>query len=393
MDHSALFEAPQLSASKVRINKLTLWSFRNYGHQRLVFEEPFILLAGMNGAGKTNVLEAISYLAPGKGLRRSPLSQIGRVCPSIKPQPWAVTVSLNCSGLETILSSGLDPQLFYAQQEKRVGRIDGDSVKNLADFESYLSLFWLTPDTDRLFKESPGIRRKFLDKLLLRYEPSLSSHWQKYDNAMRQRISLLKYGRGDAIWLNQLEKQMVESGMVMLHERLRYTNLLSQTSNLYFEAFPKIEFHLKGELEQLLEVSHLTDVEAFFTQKLCENRGQDAEQGTTTIGPHTTNFQALYTPKGLYAEQCSTGEVKVLLIALILTAVRLEIWQRGKTPVLLLDEIMVHLDADRRAALGNELISLGVQTFMTGTDMEVFAPLFSHAARFCVKEGSVEKIV
>ncbi len=386
----------QLEIEFVRITKVSLSAFRNYTYEQLTFQEPFVLLSGCNGAGKTNILEALSYLAPGKGLRRASLSHIIQAGKEGPQQPWAVTTSVLYShkGKETdrILSSGLDPHLFLKGKEKRVGRIDGEDIKNLNDFEQHLSLFWLTPDIDRLFKESPGVRRKFLDKLIMRWEPAAQQYWQTYENALRQRMFLLKTRKDDDVWLYQLEKLMVESGMAILHERMQYVSLLSQTSQEQFEIFPKIEFHLKGMLEDMLVSQSYIQVEAIFYEKLKETREKDAIQGMTTVGPHTTNFQALYTPKGIYAEQCSTGEVKMLLLALVLTAARLESWRQGRTPLMLLDEGMSHLDKTRRQALGEELLSLGVQTFMTSTDEEVFSPIFSHAARFCVKENRVKRI-
>lgn len=378
--------------ASVFLKKISFWAFRNYAYEQITFNEPFVLFSGANGAGKTNILEALSYLAPGKGLRRASLSHLIQIADQGNKQPWAVTASVSCHEKETILSSGLDPQLFLEGVEKRVGRIEGEKIKSLSDFETYLSFFWLTPDMDRLFKESPGVRRKFLDKIIMRWEPAAKRYWQTYANAMRQRMIVLKTRRHDSLWLDQLEKKMVEAGMAILHEREKYVSLLMKTSQDYFEAFPKIEFHIKGELEERLAKSSYACVEAYFSENLKKMREKDRLQGITSVGPHTTNFQALYTPKGIYAEQCSTGEVKILLLALILTAARLESWRLSRTPIMLLDEGMAHLDEKKRFALGEELLSMGTQTFMTATDEEVFAPIFSHAARFCVKDNRVEKI-
>jgi len=378
------------NVDSVFFKKLSFWAFRNYAYEQLVFNEPFILFSGENGAGKTNILEALSYLAPGKGLRRSPLSQIIKV--GDNRQPWAVTASVSSANTERIISSGLDPQLFATGLEKRIGRIDGETVKSLSDFEDYISFFWLTPDMDRLFKESPSVRRKFLDKIIMRWQPSSKKYWQVYESSMRQRMAVLKTRKNDALWLDQLEKKMVEAGMAILHEREQYVSLLMSTSQAYFESFPKIEFHIKGDLEDRLVKDSYANIEAYFYDKLKQTREKDSIQGTTTVGPHTTNFQAFYTPKGIYADQCSTGEVKILLLGLVLTAARLECWRRGKTPVMLLDEGMAHLDEKRRRVLGQELLAIGAQTFMTATDKEVFAPIFSHAAHFYVKENRVTRI-
>ncbi|MCB1562655.1 MAG: DNA replication/repair protein RecF [Alphaproteobacteria bacterium] len=365
------------------IESLRLHHFRSYEQARLENLPPgFVVLYGANGAGKTNILEAVSLLSPGRGLRGARMRDIQR---NEEPsENWAVSALIkDAHGIEVRLGTGA-----AAQSEKRVIRINGETAKNQAALADYLACVWLTPQMDRLFLESSRERRKFLDRLVFAFDPGHSGRSTRYENAMRQRSKLLSEGKGEPAWLASLESQMAETGTAIAAARLEFTNRLQAAcKNAAQDHFPRAELTVKGTLESLLETMPALEVEDFFKNRLADSRGVDMLTGGAAVGPHKSDLDVLYAAKNMQADQCSTGEQKALLIGIVLAHARLITAERGHPPVLLLDEVAAHLDEKRRAALYEALEKLGGQVWLTGTDYSLFEAAQSKGSFFEIRDG------
>lgn len=352
------------------VARLSLTDFRNY---KDVLVEPgpgFVLLSGPNGAGKTNILEALSLLTPGRGLRQVPISEMAR---SDGPGGFSVAARFAVNGAFEI-GTGTSP----TAPERRQVRINGasSSVNSLSE---WLSVLWLTPAMDRLFAESAGGRRRFLDRLTLALEPGHATHAARYEAAMRARNKLLAEPEGaDPQWLGALEAGMAEHGAILGEARARTVAALGQAiADLPDDDFPRAGLSLEGwdggNLAAALKAS----------------RGRDAAAGRATAGPHRQDLTVIHLAKGLPASRGSTGEQKALLLGLVLAHAALVAERRGTPPILLLDEVAAHLDPDRRAALFGRLEGRG-QVWMTATESGLFDGVaHGPASRFHVETGSV----
>ncbi|WP_029941762.1 DNA replication/repair protein RecF [Sphingomonas astaxanthinifaciens] len=331
------------------LDRLTLSDFRNHAALTLVPAPGFVCLFGENGAGKTNILEAVSMLAPGRGLRGAALSEMAR---GDGPGGWAVSAELG----ETRLGTGT----LAAAPERRQVRVNGAtaSVNSLAE---WLSVLWLTPAMDRLFSGSAGDRRRFLDRLVLALEPGHAHHASRYEAAMRARNKLLAEPEGaDPEWLSALEAGMAEHGAALAEARARTVAGLS-------EALAAVPDDLFARPAIALDRPVPTDLAAL----LRVNRGRDAAAGRATEGPHRQDLLVTHVAKRQPAERCSTGEQKALLLGLVLAHAELVAARRGAPPILLLDEVAAHLDPGRRAALFERLAGRG-QVWMTATEAALF---------------------
>ena len=378
------------------VSRLSLTDFRSYASASLEPAPGFVLLYGENGAGKTNLLEAVSMLAPGRGLRGATLSAMGRLGGS---GGWAVAATLSplphAGGVgggpvESPLSGeqSLPPTLsreregevrlgtgtLAASPERRQVRINGApaSVNSLSE---WLSVLWLTPAMDRLFTGSAGERRRFLDRLVLALEPSHAHHASRYEAAMRARNKLLAEARPDEAWLASLELAMAEHGAAGAEARSRTVAALAERlAGVRDDEFPRAEIALEG--------SHDGDL----ARTLKANRSRDAAAGRTTEGPHRTDLLVVHRAKRMPAASASTGEQKALLLGLVLAHAELVTERRGEPPILLLDEVAAHLDPKRRAALFSRLEGRG-QVWMTATEAALFEGI-GGAARFHVTPGT-----
>ena len=432
------------------ISQINLSHFRNYRSLTLTeLERGFLVLTGANGAGKTNVLEAVSILSPGRGMRRAALEDIqckiqgniqdeiqGRpgqqvleipanhandsqyidsqnkvgpdqsVVPlapdpmdSIAPidpmsgrqAPWAVSAlikdRIQGQERENRLGTGVDPQ----GGKKRLIRINGETVSSQAALGQHLSVFWLTPQMDRLFIDPASERRRFLDRMIISLDPAHTGRTGRYEKAMSQRSKLLRDGVRDDRWLNALEAQMAETGVALAATRKDFVaRLAACTQRFVHPDFPQSDLCLNGFLEDQLDNLPALELEERFQHALCHSREADSYTGGAAIGPHRSDFTLIYRAKKMVAGQCSTGEQKILLTALVLAHARLVAVERGLPPLLLLDEVTAHLDENRRHSLFQILRDIGGQVWLTGTDKSLFSGL--DARYFMVEKGSVRSV-
>lgn len=349
----------------VAVSRLTLTDFRSYVSTTMEPQHGFVLLSGENGAGKTNLLEAVSMLTPGRGLRGAALSEMARQGGS---GGWAVAAKLG----ETDIGTGTQPN----SAERRQVRVNAApaSVNSLSE---WLSVLWLTPAMDRLFTASAGDRRRFLDRLVLALEPSHAHHSTRYDAAMRARNKLLADERWDEAWLASLELAMAEHGTVIAAARDGAVQALEQRladapEDEFASAALALEGWSSGELSTVFAA----------------NRARDAAAGRATEGPHRQDLAVTHRAKQMPAALSSTGEQKALLLGLVLAHAELVTDRRGAPPILLLDEVAAHLDPKRRAALFARLEGRG-QVWMTATEASLFDGIGS-ASRFHVSPGTVD---
>jgi DNA replication and repair protein RecF len=368
-----------LACAKLAVTQLRLANFRSYATGALALSGAPVVLAGPNGAGKTNILDAISLLSPGRGLRGAKLAEHTRKGPIVPDEAlWAVAATVTRGGTDYDIGTGLT--LGPNGGEKRHVRLNGVEAKGSADLGDIVQLVWLTPAMDRLFIESAGGRRRFLDRLVLGFDSSHARNATRYETAMRERARLLKYGPRDPSWLDGLENEMAEAGFAIAMARAATVEKLSRALAERTGEFPAAALSLSDEL-------HLGSVEDL-RAALASSRMRDAGAGRTGQGPHTTDLLVRHTGKRAEARDCSTGEQKALLISIMLADAReLSRAREGLAPLLLLDEIAAHLDARRRTALFEEIHALSAQAWMTGTDLSLFEGWNSRAEIYLVENG------
>jgi DNA replication and repair protein RecF len=381
----------------VVVRRLTLTDFRSYGQLRLENDGRPVVLTGANGAGKTNILEALSYLVPGRGLRRAKLSEVtrtdahGNILGRDGISAWAVSATADVAGREIEIGTGYqpDPHARTGSREKRVVKIDGEIVKNQIALGRCMSAQWLTPQMDRLFLEGASGRRRFLDRLILGFDPDHASPVAAYDHSLRSRAKLLRDGVKDTGWLASIEDSMAAHGVAIAVRRKDAVERLLPFCGSPYGPFPGADITLSGELEGWLAEGPALAAEERMKERLAKSRDYDAENGSACIGPHRSDFAVRHMDNGSEAQRCSTGEQKALLIGLVLAAARLQARERGHMPLLLLDEIAAHLDRDRLAALFDLVFEMGAQAWMTGTDTRLFAAWGSRAQMFDVHQGRI----
>lgn len=373
------------------MTRLALTNFRSYASGEVTACGLPVVLAGANGAGKTNLLDAISLLSPGRGLRGAKLSEHARKAPSASSETlWAVAATITRKGEAYEIGTGLT---LAGGSERRQVRLNGVPAQSSADLGDIVQVLWLTPAMDRLFTESASGRRRFMDRLVLGFDASHARISTRYETAMRERARLLKFGPRDPIWLDGLEDEMATTGIAIAVARAR---IASQLNHALLErssagAFPSAQLALEGGTDGLVAEDETSAI-AGLRERLRTARVRDAEAGRTSAGPHLTDLVVRHTQKRMDARECSTGEQKALLISIILAdAWELSRVRDGMSPILLLDEIAAHLDARRREALFEEIRALGVQAWMTGTDLSLFEPLFRHAETFMVSDSKLTR--
>src|SRR6478672_3983387 len=372
-----------------RIQRLSLTHFRNYRAASVQARGDVVVLVGPNGAGKTNCLEAISFLSPGRGLRRATLED---VADNQGDGSWAVSAEVEGAlGLAT-LGTGIEAPLGDASASRRC-RIDREPVASATAFGDHLRMVWLTPAMDGLFMGAGSERRRFFDRLVLAIDSDHSSRISALERSLRSRNRLLETRNYDDHWCDAIERETAELAVAVAATRgqtaARLTGMLNARAQQ--SAFPSAQIARDGWMENALLTETATSVEDRYRQILRDNRPRDAIAGRTTDGPHLTDLQVVYAPKTMPARDASTGEQKALLIGLVLAHATLVAEMTGIVPLLLLDEVVAHLDPNRRKALFDELAKLGAQVWMTGADPAAFVDIGSTGEIFDVESGQVTR--
>lgn len=381
---------PKANETAVWVERLTLTDFRNYSHLAHDFVATPVVLTGPNGAGKTNLLEAVSLLAPGQGLRRQPFAELTRVGADAG---WSVAARVHSAGGGLVeIGTGVSVATSQRERSGRIVRIDRETQSGSGILAEHVELVWLTPAMDGLFTGPAGDRRRFLDRLIICFDPGYRRRVADFERAMRQRNRLLETGAGRAEF-DGLELIMAETGVGIAAARVEAVAQLSAAIAERRQArpnspFPWAEIALQGTLEEDVAGRPAIDVEDTYRLQLQASRDRDRLAKRTLNGPHRSDLMVGHGPKALPGKVCSTGEQKALLVGLVLAHAELVGPRRGRrAPLLLFDEIAAHLDHERRAALFDEIIMLGAQAWLTGTDRSGFSALEGRAQFFNVNNA------
>ncbi|MCC7252826.1 DNA replication/repair protein RecF [Hyphomicrobium sp.] len=387
--------APHASP-RLWVERLTLTHFRSYAALALELAPEPIVLTGANGSGKTNVLEAVSLLAPGQGLRQAPLSDLAR---SGGDGNWSVSARVHTAVGPVTIGTGQSAGPGNGDRAAgRLVRIDGESKSGSGALGEYVEMVWVTPATDGLFTGPASERRRFLDRLIVCFDPGHRTRAGRFERAMAQRNRLLSDGVTRGAQLDGLELVMAEMGIAIAAARAEAVAALASVIDARRardpdSPFPWSEVGLEGAIDRDLAARAAVDVEDAYARQLRDVRERDRAAGRAFDGPHRSDLLVAHGPKATAARHASTGEQKALLMGLLLAHAELVAARRdGETPMLLLDEVTAHLDADRRAALFDELLRLGTQAWMTGTDHQSFASLSGKAQFWRVGEGSAVRV-
>jgi DNA replication and repair protein RecF len=372
------------------LRRLTLTNFRSYRAVQVEVGPEAVIIIGANGAGKTNLIEAISFLAPGRGLRRATVEDVAF---SEGDGSWAVSAEVEGALGPSTLGSGIEPRAADAGAPSRKCRINREPVASAAAFTDHLRVAWLVPAMDGLFNGPASERRRFLDRLVLSVDAEHGGRVAALERSLRSRNRLLEEARPDGHWLDAVEHETAELAVAVTALRVetvaRLNSKVAARSNAA-SPFPAAEIALDGWMEQLVPLQPAVEIEDRYRAVLRDNRARDAAAGRTLDGPHLADLAVRHAGKGIAASDASTGEQKALLIGLVLAHAALTAEMAGFTPVLLLDEVMAHLDPARRAALRMELEQLGAQYWMTGADRTAFEAFSEKAQTFEVTPGRVQ---
>lgn len=388
------------------IERATLTRFRSHAMLTLNAGPEPVVLIGENGAGKTNLLEALSLLAPGQGLRRAPFAEL---VPRAGDGGWAVAArvhsrlglvdigtgfQLDARGGRHSLVAGADtPAGSRPPPASRQVRIDGQTQSSSGALADYVEMVWITPAMDGLFTGPAAERRRFLDRLILCFDPAYRTVAARFERAMTSRNRLLADGIRDNAQLEGFELQMAEAGIAIAAARSEAVAALAgiieqRRLREPSSAFPWSMVAIEGEIERDLAARPAVEVEDAYARTLRSCRERDRAVGRTLDGPHRSDLVVGHGPKATPARLASTGEQKALLLGLVLAHAELVAErQEGAAPILLLDEISAHFDDRRRQALFDEIVRLGAQAWMTGNDRAAFSALEGRARFVGVAPG------
>ncbi len=369
------------------IHRLVLADFRTYPALDLRLDSGIIVLTGENGAGKTNLIEAISLLCPGRGLRGAELAECARIGGA-----GTFAISVEVATREGLIQLGTGTEMQPDETLLRRYRLNREPVASIRRFADYVRVVWLTPAMDGLFAGPAGERRRFLDRLVLAVDAEHGSRVNALERALRNRNRLLEENGANARWLDAAEREVAELGVAVAAARQQTIAHLASviaTTKDAASPFPFAELMLKGEIEDLIANRPALEVEEIYRRLLRQNRARDAGAGRTLIGPHTSDLLVRHGVKQADAARSSTGEQKALLVGLVLAHARLVADLSGIAPFVLLDEIAAHLDAARRSALYERLAGLDAQVFLTGADRAAFTGLEGQSMMLKVVPGQV----
>jgi DNA replication and repair protein RecF len=369
----------------VRLTALTLSDFRNYASLSVQLEPRHIVLTGHNGAGKTNLLEAISLLAPGRGLRRAAYDDMAR---KEGVGGFAIGAKIAVEDDETQLGTGTGAAVGEATGA-RIVRINGTQEKSADSLNDHLRITWLTPAMDGVFTGPAADRRKMLDRMVLAIEPAHGRHAIDFEKAVRSRNRLIADEVNDANWFAALEHEIGTHGAAITLARHRFVSALNTLASSGFDraAFPSAGLSLVGEIDTL--AANSDNLAEAYRAALARSRPADRQAGRTLIGPHRSELEVMHVAKNMPAAIASTGEQKALLTGMVLAHAALIAKTSGLTALLLLDEIGAHFDAGRRAQLFEILDNLGGQAIMTGTETHLFDALENRAQFFTIADSVV----
>lgn len=372
--------------ARIYLTRLQLTDFRNWKSLCIDCDRRHVVLFGENGTGKTNILEAISFLSPGRGLRRAAYETVARAG---GPGTWSVFARIEGFRGQVSIGTGIQDGPAGIENQRRV-RIDAAPARNSEDLMEHARIGWLFPAMDGLFAGPASERRRFLDRLVLAIDPGHGRRVTAFERSMRARNRLLGGPAPDPSWLGAIEAQMAEAGVAITIARLELLGLLEaairqgrDASSLFPDASVELSPGIPGMADQAA-----SDIEAAYCELLAEQRSADMAAGRTAAGPHRADLKVMHVAKEMEASRCSTGEQKALLVAIVLASARVQSEDRGVTPIVLLDEVAAHLDARHRSALFDAVAALDVQAWYAGTDRAVFEPLRGRAQFFAVESAA-----
>lgn len=378
----------KIAPNYVNISKLNLTDFRNHSFTSIITDKKFIALVGKNGSGKTNIIEAISMFASGKGLRSAQLLEQSNVNGN---GGWSVFMEVKSSKGITKLGTGIGSSQIFDGKARQC-RIDGKFLKSPRQFTECIGIIWLTPQMDGLFIGQRTERRKFFDKLVHLIEPGHEENIKTYERLIMQRNKVLIDADNKRSWLDNLEKQISKLSVNIIISRDIAINQLNKIMDAEVKnnLFPSAKIIMREELGNINKQSSMIEIEAELQQLFYQSRVRDRESNRTSVGPHRTDFTLYYNKNNMYAENCSTGEQKNLLVSLILAEARVyqEI-NNGVSPVLLLDEITAHMDNDRVSNLFEQIGEIGSQTWLTGTSENLFEYIWDKTEIFNINKGKL----
>ena len=401
MDNLA-YNLDSFAVEKSGVMRLTLTDFRNYQFLRINAGTEPIVITGDNGAGKTNILEAISFLTPGRGLRGARLADIKRISSAEDGSfgssvSWAVAAKVSkgddCYDIATAVEPVLrevGPDEDGSQRfERRIVKIDGSKISSQAELGNYISAIWLTPQMDRLFRGGSQPRRSFLDRLVYDFDAEHAKRISSFEHLYKEWYRLLKDGKHDNFWLSGLEENMASAGAaIAAARREQIARLNTFIEHEPDDVFPSVRLELDGTIEKLLDTLPAIEVEDRYREILRKMR-RSVIYNDTIDGVNRTDFKVYYRKKGMPADLCSTGEQKSLLISIILAQSKCQSLYKGFAPVMLLDEVVAHLDDLKREALIGKIQELGVQAWITSTNAELFDSLRGKARFLHIEDNQL----
>ena len=389
---------------KSGIQRLTLTDFRNYKNLRLNTEIAPIIITGENGTGKTNILEAISFLTPGRGLRSAKLSDIKRIRSADEDEnilagdAWTVAADILKNDEEFTIGTALQKVTREDSEDeslhsvdRRIVKINQQKISQQAELGKYISAIWVTPQMDRLFLGGPQPRRSFLDRLVYAFDLEHAKRTANFEHLYRQWLQLIKSGCQDNNWLQSIEADMAALGVAIAaarREQIARLNTFIETEP--DDIFPDVKLELAGTIEQMLDKQPAIKVEDYYTESLRKQR-QNVLYNDNIDGVNRTDFKVYFKKKNMPAELCSTGEQKALLVSIILAQTKCQILDKGFAPILLLDEVTTHLDIQKRDALLTKIKDLNLQAWITSTEPQNFKILQNAAQFFHIENGMILK--
>lgn len=386
---------------KSGVKRLTLTDFRNYAYLRINTDLTPVVIHGENGSGKTNILEAISFLTPGRGLRGAKLADIKRIAPCLVTDgyvpnnvSWAVSATICNNDDDIEIGTGIEKQIRDNDEDsrsfdRRIVKINNQKTSSQSDLGKFISAIWLTPQMDRLFRGGSQPRRSFLDRLVYAFDVEHAKRTANFEHVYKEWYQLLKNGCTDNNWLTSLEENMAALGVaIAAARREQIARLNTFIEHEPDDVFPNVKLELNGTIEKMLDTQSALNVEDFYTNMLKTQR-RNILYNDSVDGVNHSDFKVYYKKKHMPAELCSTGEQKSLLVSIILAQSKCQMLDKGFAPVLLLDEVVAHLDDAKREALIQKIKDLHVQAWITTTNAELFASFRNCAQFFEIKNNNI----